>query len=249
MDRSTALDSVDLESSRFLVAISNGAASLDSPVPNCPGWDVSQLVKHLGVIYSRVALVVSSRRTAAPDASELPSALEGEARLGWFAEQRMAMLAALENADPDSLVWNWSRSSPGPTSFWTRRMAHETLIHRVDVETAQGASPALGYPEVAADTVSEFFELFYPRFETQLLAAGFADSMHLHATDVPGAEWTLDPLAGDSPITYQHAKAAVALRGSAFELALWTWGRLPTEQLETSGDRQIADRFQAVVGV
>ena len=68
MDRSTALDSLDLESSRFLVAASYNAAALSTPLPTCPGWDVAQLVKHLGLIYSQVALVVSGRRTKLPTA-------------------------------------------------------------------------------------------------------------------------------------------------------------------------------------
>lgn len=247
MDRSTALDSLDLESSRFLVAVSNDAASLDTPLPTCPGWDVAQLVNHLGVTYSRVALVVSGRRTEAPDHRQLPTVPDGEARLGWFAEQRTAVLAALETADDDTPVWNWTEDSPGPTSFWSRRLTHETLIHRVDVELAQGFEPAHAYPEVATDTVTEFFELFYPRFESQTLAAGLGDSMHLHATDVAGAEWTLNPRVSGSAITREHAKAGVALRATAFELACWTWGRLPTERLEILGDRQIADRFREVV--
>jgi uncharacterized protein (TIGR03083 family) len=249
MDRSTALDSLDLESSRFLVAVSNGAATLDTPVPTCSGWDVSQLVNHLGVIYSRTALVISDRRTRAPDRGELPSAPEGDALLGWFAEQRTAALAALEAVGDHTLVWNWTRDTPGPADFWSRRLAHETLIHRVDVELAQGCEPAHGYPEVAADTVTEFFELFYPRFEVQMRAAGPGNSMHLHATDLSGAEWTLDPAVGEASVTREHAKADVALRGTAFELACWIWGRLPSGRLEIFGDRQIADRFQDVVRV
>lgn len=78
MERATALDAVDLESSRFLVAASNRAGSLDAPVPSCPGWDVAHLVKHLGVIYSRLALVVPAHRTEVPDRSELPPVPDGE---------------------------------------------------------------------------------------------------------------------------------------------------------------------------
>jgi len=247
MDRAMALDAVDLESSRFLVAASSGAAPLDASVPTCPGWDVAQLVSHLGFIYSRLALVVSAHLTEAPNRSQLPPAPEGGARIGWFAEQRMAMLAALEGADDDTLVWNWTRSSPGPTSFWFRRMAHETLIHRVDIELAHGLEPAEGDPEVSADTVTEYFELFYPLFETQLLETPLGGSIHLHATDVSRAEWTLEADAGQSSVTREHAKADVALRGSAFHLACWIWGRVPTHRLEVFGDRQVADRFQDVL--
>ena len=247
MDRSTALDSIDLESGRFLVAISSDAAALSTPLPTCPGWDVAQLVKHLGLIYSQVALAVSGRRTDAPDRGQIPSVADGDARLGWFAEQRAGVLAALEATDDDTPVWNWTKDSPGPTSFWSRRLAHETLIHRVDIELAQGFEPAHSYPEVASDTVTEFFELFYPQFESKLLSAGPGDSMHLHATDVAGAEWTVDPRRDDSPVTNEHTRAGVALRGTAFELACWTWGRLATERLEVLGDQQIADRFRGVV--
>jgi len=249
MDRSTALDSLDLESSRFLVAVSNGAATLDTPLTTCPGWDVSDLVNHLGAIYSRAALVVADRRTKVPDPSELPGAPDGEALLGWFAEQRTAVLAALEGADDDTLVWNWTGNSPASTGFWSRRLTHETLIHRVDVELAQGFEPAHGYPEVAADTVTEFFELFYPRFAGQILASGRGASMHLHANDVPGAEWTLDSAGGNTVILREHTKADVALRGTAFDLACWIWGRLATKQLEILGDRRVAARFQDVVRV
>ncbi len=247
MDRATALDAVDLESSRFLVAASNGAAPLDAPVPTCPGWDVAELVRHVGFLYSRLALVVTAQRTEVPDRSELPDAPDGEARLGWFAEQRTAMLAALEGASGDTLVWNWTGNSPGPTSFWFRRMAHETLIHRVDMELARGSEPTECDPEVATDTVTEFFELFYPRFDTQLRATGLDGSLHLHATDVSDAEWTLDVRPDGSSITRRHEKADASIRGSAFELARWAWGRLPTDRLETFGDRQIADRFQETV--
>ena len=120
----------------------NGAVPLDTPVPTCPGWDVARLVQHLGFIHSRVAFVVSNQRTKAPDPGELSPAPDGAASISWFAEQRTAMLAALTAADGDALVWNWTADSPGPVNFWFRRMAHETLIHRVDIELAHGSEPA-----------------------------------------------------------------------------------------------------------
>jgi hypothetical protein len=126
-------------------------------------------------------------------------------------------------------------------------MAHETLIHRVDIELAQSLEPTHADAELAADTINEFFELFYPRLATQLGEHGLGGSLHLHATDVTGAEWTLDPRQEGSPVTKEHTKADVALRASAFELACWAWGRVPTDRLETYGDRLIADRFQETI--
>ena len=159
------------------------------------------------------------------------------------------MLAALEAADDDTLVWNWTGTVParrasGPVAWRTRRSSTASTSN-----WRKALSQLMPIPKWRADTVTEFFELFYPRFETEILAAGLGGSMHLHATDVPGAEWTVDPRAGGSSITREHVKAGVALRGSAFELACWTWGRLPTERLEILGDGRIADRFQEVVRV
>lgn len=249
MDRSTTLDALDLESGRFLVAVSSGAASLEAPVPTCPGWDLSQLVNHLGLIYSRTALIVSERRAEPPDRGELQGPPDGEGSIGWFATQRTAMLAALEKTDDDAQVWNFAARGPAAASFWPRRMVHETLIHRVDAEFARGLAPAQSDPEVAADTVAEFFELFFPRFEATLMESGPAASLHIHATDVGGAEWTLELRPGGSEITREHSKADAAVRGSAFDLACWTWRRVSTERLETFGDAQIANRFQAAAQI
>lgn len=247
MDLDTTLDALDLESSRFVVAATNAASSFESPVPHCPGWDIAELIGHVGYLYSRVAFVVIRKQIEAPDRSQLPPAPEGQARIGWLAEQRTSMLSALGSAADDTPVWNWTVNSPGPTSFWYRRMAHETLIHRVDIELAQNLEPVEADPELAADTVDEYFELFYPRLATQLGENGLGGSLHLHATDVSDAEWTLDPRREGSPVTREHAKADLALRGSAFDLACWAWGRLPTDRLETFGDRLIADRFQETI--
>jgi len=245
MDRSTTLDALDLESSQFLVTVSNGVVSSPkAPVPSCPGWDVSQLVNHLGFIYSRTALIVAERRTEPPDRSELPVAPVDGARIGWFAAQRTAVLAALEATDDDVLMWNFAADGPAAVTFWPRRMVHETLIHRVDAELSEGLVPAPSDPEVAADTLAEFFELLFPRLEAKLCENGPASSLHIQATDVPGAEWTVDLRAEESVITREHRKADAAVRGSAFELSCWAWSRLPTERLETFGDARIANRFQ-----
>jgi len=249
MDRTTTLDAFDLESSRFLVAVSNGATSLKAQVPSCPGWDVAQLVNHLGFIYSRTALIVSEHRTEPPDRGELPMPPCDVALIDWFAEQRTAVLATLQTSDDDALIWNFAARGPGAASFWPRRMVHETLIHRVDADLARGLVPAQSDPEVAADTLAEFFELFFPRFEAKLVESGPPASLHIHTTDVPGAEWTLDLRAGQSVITREHRKADAAIRGSAFELSCWAWRRLPTERLETFGDGKIANRFQEAAQV
>jgi uncharacterized protein (TIGR03083 family) len=48
----------------------------------------------------------------------------------------------------------WAFGEMRPASFWARRMAHETAVHRADAEIAVGRTPDLA-PELAADAIDE----------------------------------------------------------------------------------------------
>ena len=73
---------------------------------------------------------------------------------------------------------------------------------------------------------------------------------------MPG-EWTLytdgDTDAGDAgeagPPTFrlvrEHAKGDCALRGTASDLLLVLWRRLPVERIDVVGDAEVAARFLA----
>jgi hypothetical protein len=81
-------------------------------------------------------------------------------------------------------------------------------------------------------------------------------TIHLHATDmdvtsdidkVPGsdpAEWTID--TAEQNITRAHLKADVAMRGPAWSIDRWLWGRLPSADtsLEIFGDKQALESWR-----
>ena len=135
-------------------------------------------------------------------------------------------------------------------SFWARRFAHETLLHRADAALALGVDFAVT-PELAIDAIDEWMELgslpqmfdFHPH-RRELLGPG--RTLHLHATDVPsgaGAEWLVD-LTGDLLAWRRaHDKAAVAVRGPVAELLLLVYGRLPVDEagVEVLGDAKLLD--------
>jgi len=154
------------------------------PLSHVSSWNVGKLVNHLGVIYSRVALTVSTRRTEAPSRSELPTAPDGHARLGWFAAQRTAVLAA-SSQPPTTPVWNWTtqsrvRPASGPAAWHTRRSSTAwTSNWRRD------SSRLTAIPKWQP-TRSRVLRALLPSVRVRIVAAGFDDSMHLHATDVPG---------------------------------------------------------------
>ena len=71
-----------------------------------------------------------------------------------------ALLDAMRTVDPATPVWTFSRSDPTAT-FWHRRMAHETVVHRVDAEQATGAVGPLD-PALVVDGIAESLEVFAP---------------------------------------------------------------------------------------
>ena len=46
------------------------------------------------------------------------------------------------------------------------------------------------------------------------------------------------------PSPREHAKGDVAARGTASDLLLFLWGRVPATALEVFGDAELLDRFQ-----
>ena len=66
------------------------------------------------------------------------------------------MTDTLHTAGPGVPVW--CPLERGTTSFWARRFAHETLVHRADATLTVG--PEYDVPEdVALDTIDEWMEL------------------------------------------------------------------------------------------
>ena len=119
-------------------------------------------------------------------------------------------------------------------------------MHRYDAETA-ARTPTPIDAALAVDGIDEFFIVFLPR-----LADNFADvgngTVHLHCTDVTG-EWLVARRDGEVAVTAEHAKGDVAARGTASDLFLFLWGRVPADALEVFGDAALLERFRQAVRV
>lgn len=223
---------------------------LDKQVPSTPDWTVNQLLRHLGyahrwadeMIREKLPAVDLSRNRAQDVAS---FAGETAAELGpWLTEGASSFAAALQAVDPNEMIATMG-GQPGPR-VWSRRMTHETVIHRWDAVNALGM-PFEVDPEVAQDTLREWTGLAlqyaflrWPAETAPLLGPG--RTVHLHATDTE-AEFVID-LSGAAPVVREgHEKAAVALRGPVVELVLAVYRRRSVEGLEVFGDRELLDLF------
>ncbi len=224
------------------------AAGVDAPVPTCPGWTVADLLDHMirGDLWARTIVEQGKRGVtdrvlpAAPD--DQP---EGDALVPYFRDGAKALVDTLASTDPSTPVWTFG-AHDRTAAFWQRRRAQETSVHRVDAESAAGETTPVD-AELAVDGVDEFLVVFLPR-----LADRFGDvgdgTLHFHCTDADG-EWLVTMRDGQPTITREHAKGDVAARGTASDLVLFLWGRVPADALEVFGDAGLLTRFREAIRV
>jgi len=216
------------------------AADLTASVPAAPGWDAAELLRHLGLIYARVGVVLRTGTMERPSIENgmlTPAPADRAVVVDWFGACLADVVAAMRGIDdPDRPVYSFA---PGHrrAGFWPRRQAHETTVHRVDAEQAAVRPRGAIDPTLAVDGVDEILDVFLPFSAAQSPADG--RTVHLHATDADG-EWLVRFDAGAVAVERGHAKGDAAVRGPAAALYLWLWGRLPIEQLELFGDPEAA---------
>jgi uncharacterized protein (TIGR03083 family) len=214
------------------------SAGVDARVPSCPEWNVADLLGHVGRLHHWVTAIVESEGDDPTDhwsAAEPPAP---DVRIDWFDAGVDLLVDALIGADPAAAAWSWTDDRT--VGFWARRQANETAVHRWDAQSATGAVEPIEH-DLAVDGIDEFFALIpFWRRESTLHGAG--ESIHLHCTDGDG-EWLVGLEPGGVTVVNEHAKGDVAARGSASDLLLMMWGRIPVASVETFGDAALLERW------
>jgi len=246
---------IDERSVAFRAAVAS-AAGLDVRVPTCPEWTLFDLVHHLGGVHRRWAAVVAAGPAAARPAGTAPEAApaaprEREALPAWSAESTAQLLSALREAGPDRGCRTWwgASESPQTAGAVARHQVQEAAVHAYDAQITAGAPQPLP-DEVALDGVDEFLSTCCATTSAWPHEAAAVD---YHAAE--GRSWRLS-LAADgaritclpSPVTLSGEgteAAAAAARGTAGELVLTLYGRIPVDSLELDGDRRVFELLQA----
>ena len=222
---------------------------LDLQVPTCPDWNLRDLLNHLGDVHRWAAGYVSQARTTMLADEEEKALFENkrptdEELLDWFREGHKALVDALRAAPSDLECWTFLPSD-APLAFWARRQAHETTIHRVDVDSI-AASLAPIDPRLSADGISEMLFGFAPR--GRKLLQDPPRSMFVETTDTRdrwrlnlGSEQVSCEAIGREP---QSGPSDCAIRGSAQDLYLALWNRLPFGSIHTEGDPNVFAHFR-----
>jgi uncharacterized protein (TIGR03083 family) len=221
-------------------------ADLGAPVGTCPGWDVAELVRHVGKAHRWARQIVVSRAESFLSFKSVPLDTPDVVQHlpAWLAAGGEPLLAAFDD-DPSTPVWSWV--PPGSIGYWARRMLHETTVHRADVELALGDDPVVD-AEVAVDGIAEFLELLtISKAPARLADLGRAgDSLHLRAADGGGA-WILTLTEDGFACSTEHRAATATVRGTAADLLLLLWNRRPLgpDRFETFGDRELIEAWLA----
>ena len=230
---------------RFAAAVERGP--LDAGVDACPGWHLSNLVEHLGLIHRWATYCIANGEPPTEAAGPMPEP-ERDRLPGWYRDSLAGLITELERLDPDGPTWH-----PFPVAqigrVWPRRQAHETAMHRWDAERAVG-EPSAFDPELASDGIDEYFEITIPRLMVREGLSLPTGSLHVHCTDVDG-EWLVWNDDGEYRLKRAHEKGDAALRGPAAAILLRLWNRDSgmADELSPVGDEQVLADWLAIAGM
>ncbi len=226
-----------LERDGTALADAADAAGFDAAVPPCPQWTVREVVVHCGGVHRWAASIVRDRHDASPE-GDLETPGEQDV-LTWFRSGHAELLRTLRGAPPDVQCWAFL-PAPSPLAFWARRQAHETAIHRCDVESANGPITAHS-DEFAMDGIDELLTGFASRRRSFRAV----DRERKLAIRPRGGESWLVTLAPDGiRSTVGTGDVECAVSASASDIYLWLWNRPADVQIE--GDHALADLWRAM---
>ena len=198
------------------------AAGLDAAVPTCPGWQVRDLVQHLGGVHRwATSYVVTGNpkpSSEKEDARYFAAIGDGEL-LPAYRSAHAALVGALAGAPSD----------------------------RVDAEMASGRACACeaGF---GADGIDELLYGFFSRARGRLVADPPV-ALGIRATDT-GDTWTIRIEPDRRAVTGGVGEADCVVSGPAADLYLLLWNRrTPDERFSIEGNRHLLElwRTKAVI--
>ncbi|MGA3215338.1 MAG: maleylpyruvate isomerase family mycothiol-dependent enzyme [Acidimicrobiales bacterium] len=214
-----------------------GGEDLGVPVPTCPEWRLSDLLGHLGDVFSfwRVQLEAGSPEVPTePGATGVPP---GAGLVDWLEGTCADLQGALAERDPEEPCWNWSGADL--TAGWVcRRMALEAAVHRYDTELAV-SSPTPIARELAIDGIDEWISVHLATDIPEAPDANLGGVLCLACLD-DAAAWTVEIAAGRLRWREGRGPADAVLVGPASDLYLYCWNRRSLEALELTGSRDVA---------
>ena len=128
---------------------------LGAPVEHCPGWDVTDLVRHLVDVHWFWATIVEEQLAAPPEDDRRPEhRTDGAALVAQFESGAARLVRVLGSADPTAALWTWFPPQQD-AAFVIRHQVQEMVGHHFDAAHARGEGIEVD-PAVGVDAVEEF---------------------------------------------------------------------------------------------
>ncbi|TQK43020.1 uncharacterized protein (TIGR03083 family) [Streptomyces sp. SLBN-118] len=229
-----------------LLAAAAAEAGPDAMVPTCPDWQVRDLLRHTGTVHRWATGFIAEGHTEYRPFGE-HSELDGDELVEWFREGHGLLVAALSEAPADLQCWTFM-PAPSPLAFWARRQAHETAIHRADAESARGGKPSPVTAEFAADGIAELLTGFHGRSRSRVRSEA-PRSLRVRPLDTDDV-WTVW-VSTDVPRTEpsEEGPADCELSGTAEQLYLTLWNRLPLSAVSVAGEADLAQLWREMSAI
>lgn len=232
------VDAVEQESERISELAERG---IKVAIRSSPGWDLEALLFHLAeVFHSAVVQLSAADQTTKEVQNELTApALER------FEDRRLALVALLREHDAGDPCWN-AVGEDQTVGFLARRLAHESAIHRIDVETARAALSTVD-AEIAADGIDErLFVVLAHHFDHGPVPE-LGGSICLICSDRDAA-WTIDSSHGRFRVRSGRGPADAAVVATASDLFCFAWSRPTIRPLQVTGQMAIVEAWQQLPG-
>lgn len=233
------LDVLEVEGERL--ATSTIGSDLEAEVPQLPGMRLGEVVRHVGSVYRMVVswLHDGSRPTRWQRAPAEDQSLVDYLRAGLL---EVVHELARHNPLEGCPTWWPEHQNYG---FWYRRLAHETTIHRYDVQMGGAAAMVGGIPpEIAVDGVDEIMSLW---FTHRLGVLGISDvrpgRVAVHTGD---RRWIAQITPTGTSAWRAEADETVdaIVSSDPAGMYLWLWGRRPNAKVLEAGDPDVVAQLR-----
>jgi hypothetical protein len=206
------------------------------------------LVQHVGAVYLHK---VECIRTGSHPQPWPPEGLNDEPPLEMLDRTYGLLSAEFAAHQPGEHTFTWF--DPDQTvGFWIRRMAQETVIHRVDGELGAGADLAPIPADLAEDGIDELFVAFveygttmWPEEFAEILASAGDRTLRVVT---PGRSWLLRLTPKNVRVDQSDVDSPDAvIEGTARDVLLWLWSRGGDAGVSVTGDQEVVTLMRQVL--